>query len=54
VEHSIRKAIQAAWQHRDNATWRKYFAFGSQGTIPCPTNKEFLCLLAEILNTHKG
>ena len=51
VEHSIRKAIQAAWRQRDNATWRKYFA-GSAGT--CPTNKEFLCRLAEILSAKTG
>lgn len=54
VEHSIRKAIQAAWKHRDNAIWRKYFAFGPQRTIPCPTNKEFLCSLAEILNSRNS
>ena len=50
VEHSIRKAICAAWKHRDNAIWRKYFGLGSQGTVSCPTNKEFLCRLAELLN----
>ena len=54
VEHSIRKAIQAAWKHRDNAIWRKYFAFGANGTLACPTNKEFLCILAEILNSRNS
>ena len=49
VEHSIRKAIYAAWRQRDNAIWRKYFPPGNAGNIPCPTNKEFLCRLAEIL-----
>lgn len=49
VEHSIRKAIYASWMHRDNAVWRKYFSFGPDGTIPCPSNKVFLCRLAEIL-----
>lgn len=49
VEHSIRKAIRAAWLHRDNAVWRKYFAFSSHGTIPCPTNKAFISRLAELL-----
>ena len=52
VEHSIRKAIQAAWHQRDNALWRKYFAVNNQGHIPCPTNKEFICRLAEILSTE--
>ena len=49
VEHSIRKAIHTAWAHRDNAIWRKYFAFGPHGTIPCPSNKAFICRLAEVL-----
>lgn len=51
VEHSIRKAIQIAWKHRDNAIWRKYFLLGPRGSITCPTNKEFICRLAEILST---
>lgn len=51
VEHSIRKAIQAAWKQKDNAVWRKYFAIHPQGKTTCPTNKEFLCRLAEILNS---
>ena len=50
VEHSIRKAIHAAWLHRDNAIWRKYFLIGSGGAASCPTNKEFICRLAELLN----
>lgn len=52
VEHSIRKAIQAAWRHRDNAIWRKYFTQSSRGTVACPTNKEFICRLAEVLNAQ--
>lgn len=54
VEHSIRTAIHAAWLRRDNAVWRKYFSLGSQGAIPCPTNKEFLCRLAELLNAEES
>ena len=50
VEHSIRKAIYAAWKHRDNANWRKYFPLGPQGKIPCPSNKVFICRLVEILS----
>lgn len=51
VERSIRKAIQAAWRCRDNVIWRKYFALNACGTISCPTNKEFICRLAQLLNT---
>ena len=50
VEHSIRKAIQAAWRHKDNAIWRKYFTLGTNGLIHCPTNKEFICRLAEVIS----
>lgn len=54
VEHSIRNAIHAAWKQRDNAIWRKYFSLGPRGFIPCPTNKEFICRLAEILNAQSS
>ena len=54
VEHSIRKAIKAAWILRDNAMWRKYFVPNSRGMIPCPSNKVFLCRLADILRDECG
>lgn len=54
VEHSIRKAIQAAWHQKDNAIWRKYFTLHPHGKGACPTNKEFICRLAEILNNGTG
>lgn len=50
VEHSIRKAIHAAWRQKDNAIWRKYFTLHPGKKNACPTNKEFLCRLVEILN----
>lgn len=50
VEHSIRKVIASAWKCRDNAVWRKYFPPGPRGSIPCPSNKEFISRLAELLN----
>ncbi len=49
VEHSIRKAIQSAWQKKDPMTWEKYFPANPQGSIPCPTNKAFIARLAKIL-----
>lgn len=50
VEHSMRKVVHAAWEHRDNAVWRKYFLPGPRGSIPCPSNKEFICRMAEFLD----
>ncbi len=49
VEHSIRKAIEAAWTRKNTAVWAKYFPPKSDGTIPCPTNKEFISHVAEML-----
>ena len=49
VEHSIRKAIQTAWKRKDPLVWAKYFPPDPDGKLPCPTNKAFLCQLAEHL-----
>lgn len=49
VEHAIRTAIQIAWSHRNDNIWHKYFPPDADGAIPCPTNKEFICCLAEYL-----
>lgn len=51
VEHSIRKAVHAAWEHGDPAVWQKFFSPGPRGTIPCPSNKAFISRLAELLDT---
>ena len=45
VEHSIRRAIMAAWQSRDQAVWEIYFPHRTG----CPTNKEFISTLAALL-----
>ncbi len=50
VEHSIRKSIENAWSRRDPAVWAKYFP-GHIGEHVCPTNKEFLSRIAEMLET---
>ena len=49
VEHSIRKAITAAWARMNPVTWAKYFPMDEKGEIPCPTNKEFVARLAEFI-----
>ena len=45
VEHSVRKAITAAWARRNPTVWEKYFP----GSRTCPTNKAFISRLAEML-----
>lgn len=47
VERAIRQVIHEAWNRRDDRIWRQYFSFGRDGTVPRPTNAEFISLLAE-------
>ncbi len=49
VEHSIRKAIESSWKNRNHTVWVKYFPVGADGTIHCPTNKEFISCIAKHL-----
>lgn len=49
VEHSVRKAIEDAWCHRDPVVWANFFPPNAEGKIPCPTNKNFLAAIAEKL-----
>ena len=51
VEHSIRKAILAAWKARTHTVWAKYFPPNDNGEQPCPTNKEFISRIAQMLHT---
>lgn len=46
VEKAIRDAIEKAWKNCDERIWQLYFAYGRDGTIPCPSNGEFLSRLA--------
>lgn len=48
VEHSIRKSIENAWSQRDTLVWIKYFP-GHTAERRCPSNKEFLSRIAEML-----
>ena len=49
VERSIRSAIAAAWERRDEQIWRIYFSPGPDGCLTRPTNAEFICRLADSL-----
>lgn len=50
VEKAIRDAIEKAWKNRDERVWQLYFTYGRDGTIPCPSNGEFLSRLAFYLH----
>ena len=47
VERAIRQAIHAAWETRNDRVWQVYFLVDRNGTVPRPTNAEFIAQLAE-------
>ncbi len=49
VERSIRSAIRAAWDRRDERIWRRFFPCASDGTVIRPTNLEFIQRMADVL-----
>lgn len=53
VERSVRSAIQAAWDNRDEQVWRLYFQAGSDGLIQRPTNAAFITCLADRLGINR-
>lgn len=50
VEHSIRKAITSAWNTGNPDVWTKYFPPDSHGALSCPSNKQFISRLIEMLD----
>lgn len=52
VERSIRTAIQKAWENRDNSAWQRYFLADPDGSVPHPTNAQFISRIAETLRNH--
>lgn len=49
VERAVRAAIHCAWECRDEKVWRLYFRPCRDGSVPRPTNTEFIAILAERL-----
>lgn len=49
VERSVRSAIAAAWEHRDEKIWRMYFQPDSNGNLQRPTNAAFISRLSDSL-----
>lgn len=52
VERSIRSAITAAWEHRDDRYWQQYFRTGADGILPRPSNATFISRLADSLRMN--
>lgn len=53
VERAIRGAINAAWTHQNEVAWRKYFQPCADGTIPRPSNAEFLLRIVDQLTLEQ-
>lgn len=49
VERAIRSAIKAAWRKQDDTVWPQFFRPCADGTIPRPTNADFLSRLTDML-----
>ena len=49
VERSIRSAIDKAWKNRDEQVWRQYFRCAPNGTVPRPSNGDFIARMAQVL-----
>jgi hypothetical protein len=50
VEHAIRSSIQAGWKDRDESVWCSYFPPSPGKQLSCPTNRQFLYTLAELVH----
>lgn len=46
VEHSIRYAIDGAWERSDGERWRTLFQSGKDGEVVRPTSSEFIARIA--------
>ena len=49
VERAMGRAVEGAWKHGDEQTWRMYFPTGKNGKVTKPTNTEFLAVMAQCL-----
>lgn len=49
IERSIRSAIEKAWERRNEALWRMYFAPEGDGSLRRPSNGAFISRLADSL-----
>ncbi len=54
VERSIRNAIQNAWTRGSSAQWLRYFPALPDGTVPRPTNGDFIARIATRIFAQNG
>ncbi len=57
VERCIRTAIHSAWKKGDLHTWKRYFPTAPDGSVPRPSNGDFIARIAAFLsqkNAQRG
>lgn len=53
VEKAIRAAIDSAWESRYEEIWRMYFRTAPDGSVPRPTNTQFLSRLSQVIAQNR-
>lgn len=53
VERCIRTAIQSAWARSDPRVWQRYFPTAPDGSVPRPSNGDFISHIAATLAQKK-
>ena len=54
IEHSIRRAVESAWQKGETKAWEMYFTAGQNRGTKKPTNVEFISRLARTIELWMG
>lgn len=49
VERAMGRAVESAWNNRDEQIWRMYFPVGKNGKVAKPSNAQFLSRIADCL-----
>ena len=54
VERCIRTAIQSAWLRSDAKVWARYFPSSPDGSVPRPSNGDFISLIATSISQQNA
>lgn len=53
IERCIRTAIQSAWARGDMRVWQRYFPSAPDGSVPRPSNGDFISHIAAYMSAQK-
>lgn len=54
LEQAMRRAINEAWEYRDERVWRLYFYLDCKGRVKKPSNIEFIAGVGQFLELWQG